>query len=64
MWLNFDILHTAFVTAGKQHVRWGTARFWAPTDYLHLQPRNPLLPFDARTGTTMLKVEVPWEELG
>jgi hypothetical protein len=64
MWLRFDLLHTVFVTAGKQHVRWGTARFWAPTDYLHLQARNPLLPFDPRTGTTMLKVHVPWEAQG
>jgi hypothetical protein len=52
------------VTAGTQHVRWGTARFWAPTDYLHAAPRNPLLPFDARTGTAMLKLDVPWEERG
>ena len=64
LWLRFDLLHTVFVTAGKQHVRWGTARFWAPTDYLHLQARNPLLPFDARSGTTMLKLHVPWEERG
>jgi hypothetical protein len=64
MWLRFDLLHTVFVTAGKQHVRWGTARFWAPTDYLHLQARNPLLPFDPRTGTTMLKLHLPWEAEG
>jgi hypothetical protein len=64
MWLRFDLLHTVFVTAGKQHVRWGTARFWTPTDYLHLQARNPLLPFDARIGTTMLKLHVPWEQRG
>jgi hypothetical protein len=64
MWLRFDLLHTVFVTAGKQHVRWGTARFWTPTDYLHLLPRNPLLPFDPRTGTTMLKLHVPWEARG
>ena len=64
LWLRFDLLRTVFVTAGKQHVRWGTARFWAPTDYLHLQARNPLLPFDARSGTTMLKLHVPWEERG
>lgn len=64
LWLRFDLLHTVFVTAGKQHVRWGTARFWAPTDYLHLQARNPLLSFDARSGTTMLKLHVPWEERG
>jgi hypothetical protein len=64
LWLRFDLLHTVFVTAGKQHVRWGTARFWTPTDYLHLQVRNPLLPFDARTGTTMLKLHMPWEARG
>ena len=61
LWLKFDIAHRVFVTAGKQHVRWGTARFWAPTDYLHLRPRNPLDVFDARTGTTMVKVHVPVE---
>jgi hypothetical protein len=64
LWLRFDLLHTVFVTAGKQHVRWGTAHFWTPTDYLHLQARNPLLPFDPRTGTTMLKLHVPWEARG
>jgi hypothetical protein len=61
MWINFDIAHRVFVTAGKQHVRWGTARFWAPTDYLHLRPRNPLDVFDARTGTSMVKVHLPIE---
>lgn len=64
LWLRADIFRTVFVTAGKQHVRWGTARFWTPTDYLHVQPRNPLLPFDARTGTTMLKLHLPWEAKG
>jgi hypothetical protein len=61
LWLRFDIAHTLFVTAGKQHVRWGTGHFWAPTDFLHLRPRNPLDVFDARTGTTMLKLHLPIE---
>jgi hypothetical protein len=61
LWLRFDVAHTVFVTAGKQHVRWGTARFWTPTDYLHLRRRNPLDIFDARTGTTMVKMHVPVE---
>ena len=64
MWLRFDIKHKVFVTAGRQHVRWGTARFWTPTDFLHIQHRNPLDVFDARTGTTMLKLHVPWEAQG
>jgi hypothetical protein len=64
MWIRFDIEQKVFITAGKQHVRWGTGRFWQPTDYLHQQKRNPLDVFDARGGTTMLKLNVPWEEKG
>jgi hypothetical protein len=64
MWLRFDLLHRVFVTAGRQHVRWGTGRFWTPTDFLHIRRRNPLDVFDARTGTTMVKFHVPWEERG
>ena len=50
MWIRFDVAQRVFVTAGKQHVRWGTGRFWQPTDYLHLLRRNPLDVFDARRG--------------
>jgi hypothetical protein len=64
LWLRFDILRTVFVTAGRQHVKWGTARFWTPTDYLHPQRRNPVAVFDARPGFTMLKLHLPWEERG
>jgi hypothetical protein len=61
LWLRFDIGHNLFVTAGRQHVRWGTARFWTPGDFLHVRKRNPLDVFDVRTGTTMLKVHLPIE---
>ncbi len=64
LWLRFDIARTVFVTAGKQHARWGTARFWTPTDFLHVRKRNPLDVFDARSGTTMLKLHLPWEDRG
>jgi len=64
LWLSFDVERTAFVTAGKQHVKWGVGRFWNPTDYLHTVFRNPLEVFDPRTGTAMVKVHVPWEREG
>jgi hypothetical protein len=64
MWIRFDILQKVFVTAGKQHVRFGTGRFWQPTDYLHPVKRNPLDVFDARAGETMIKLNIPWEEQG
>ncbi|MDC0708615.1 hypothetical protein POL68_09060 [Stigmatella sp. ncwal1] len=63
-WLRFDIAHTVFVTAGKQHVKWGTSRFWNPTDFLSPQRRDPLAVFDARTGASMVKLHVPWEATG
>jgi hypothetical protein len=61
LWLRFDLAHELFVTAGRQHVRWGTGHFWMPTDFLHLRHRNPLDVFDARTGTNMVKVHLPVE---
>jgi hypothetical protein len=64
LWLNFDLGRRAFVTVGKQHVKWGVGKFWNPTDYLHRVARDPLATFDARTGTTMVKVHGPWEKRG
>jgi hypothetical protein len=64
LWVAFDVARTIFVTAGKQHVKWGVSRFWNPTDFLHPSARDPLSPFDARTGQTMLKLHVPWEKNG
>ncbi len=64
LWLRFDILRTVFVTVGKQHVKWGTARFFNPTDFLSPQRKNPLAVFDARTGASMIKLHLPWESKG
>ena len=60
-WLKFDIDRTVFVTAGKQHVKWGASRFWNPTDFLSTQKRDPLLPYDLRLGNSMVKFELPLE---
>jgi hypothetical protein len=64
LWLRFDAERTAFFTVGRQHVKWGVGRFWNPTDYLHAVKRDPLAVFDERTGTTMARVDLPWEKLG
>jgi hypothetical protein len=64
LWVNFDLGRRVFVTAGKQHVKWGVGKFWNPTDYLHPVRRDPLAVFDARTGTAMVKLHVPWETRG
>lgn len=64
LWINFDVGRALFVTAGRQHVKWGVGRFWSPTDYLHPVRRDPLAQFDDRTGATMVKLHVPWEAKG
>ncbi len=64
LWVNFDVARTVFVTAGRQHVKWGVGRFWNPTDFLHRSPRDPLDPFDVRIGTAMVKAHLPWEARG
>jgi len=64
LWLKADIGQVLFLTAGRQHVRWGVGRLWSPTDFLHTARKNPLAPFDDRTGTTMLKLHLPWEKRG
>jgi hypothetical protein len=63
-WLAFDIARAVFVTAGRQHVKWGTGQYFNPDDFLASQPRNPLDIFDARLGVSMLRVQVPWERTG
>ncbi|MBF5044867.1 hypothetical protein FGE12_20880 [Aggregicoccus sp. 17bor-14] len=63
-WLRFDIARKVFLTLGKQHVKWGTGRFWNPTDFLTPQRLDPLAVFDARTGASMVKLHVPWEAKG
>jgi hypothetical protein len=63
-WLAFDIARSVFVTAGRQHVKWGTGQYFNPDDFLASEPRNPLAVFDARLGVSMLRVQIPWERTG
>ena len=65
LWLNFDVAdRRAFLTAGRQHVKWGVGTFWNPTDYLHPVKRDPLAIYDVRPGTSLVKLHIPWEKRG
>lgn len=59
LWLKFDVGRVVYVTAGRQRIKWGTGRFWNPTDFMNQQARDPLAAFDVRTGVSLLKVHVP-----
>ncbi len=62
-WLKFDLYRKIFVTLGRQPARWGSGRFWNPTDFLNRQQRDPLAIFDERLGVSLLKIHVPLESL-
>lgn len=59
LWVKFDVARKVYVTAGRQRVKWGTGRFWNPTDFLNQQALDPLAIFDTRTGVSLLRVHVP-----
>jgi len=65
LWLKFDVERFAYVTVGKQRIKWGTGRFWNPTDFLNSETLDPLSVsvFDERLGVSLLKVHVPVESL-
>ncbi|HEY1101083.1 MAG TPA: hypothetical protein VGF99_19245, partial [Myxococcota bacterium] len=63
-WTKFDIGRVAYVTAGRQRIRWGTGRFWNPTDFVNQEVRNSIDFFDQRVGVDLLKVHFPIESLG
>jgi hypothetical protein len=63
LWLKFDILRTVYVTFGKQPVRWGSGRFWNPTDFLNRQKIDPLALFDERNGVSLVRFHLPIESL-
>lgn len=63
-WVKLDLGRVAYITAGKQRIRWGTGRFWNPTDFVNLDIRNSVDFFDQRLGVNLLKVHFPFEALG
>lgn len=64
LWIKFDLGRIAFITAGRQRIRWGTGRFWNPTDFINTDIRNSIDFFDQRLGVDLVKVHFPFEQLG
>ncbi len=54
-----NIGHEVFFTIGRQKVKYGTAHFFNPTDFLNAQAFNFFLPTDERTGVDMIKAHLP-----
>jgi hypothetical protein len=63
-WTKFDIGRIAYLTLGRQRIRWGTGRFWNPTDFINQEIRNSIDFFDQRVGVDLIKLHFPLEQLG
>lgn len=63
LWIYFGLFDHVFVTAGRQHIRWGSSKVWNPTDFLRPRNPDPLFGYDLRPGVDMVKVNVPWEAM-
>ncbi len=64
LWLKFDIERIVFATIGRQPLKWGSGRFWNPSDFVNTTVRDPLAVFDERLGVNLVKLHVPIEGLG
>ncbi len=64
LWFKWDWDDTVFVTYGKQHLKWGSSRFWNPSDFTAREVRDPLALFDRRLGQELLKIHIPQEKQG
>lgn len=59
LWLKGDMGSRLFWTVGRQRIKWGSGRFWNPTDFLNQQVRDPLAVYDERTGVGLVKLHLP-----
>jgi hypothetical protein len=57
--LMFSAEKKVFFTVGKQKIKWGSGKFWNPTDFLNSDQRNFLYTTDLRSGITQIKTHVP-----
>jgi hypothetical protein len=57
--LFFNANKDVFFTLGKQKIKWGSGKFWNPTDVVNAAPRDLLYSDDRRSGVSILKTHVP-----
>ena len=59
MKLMFNAKKKVFFTIGKQKIRWGSAHFFNPTDFVNSTNRDPLSRDDERSGVSLIKMHMP-----
>jgi len=57
--LQFNAQKKIFFTVGRQKIKWGSGRFYNPSDFLNSTVRNPLEVEDKRLGLNLIKMHLP-----
>ncbi|MBI4402930.1 MAG: hypothetical protein HY537_02140 [Deltaproteobacteria bacterium] len=57
--LMFNAGRLVYFTVGRQKIKWGSGKFWNPTDFLNTSRREMFRSEDYRSGLTLLKTHVP-----
>jgi hypothetical protein len=63
-WIKVDFERTFFFTIGRQRMKWGSGRFWNPTDFLARGVKDPFASREQRLGQDLLRLHIPWEKSG
>jgi hypothetical protein len=57
--IQFNLSKKVFWTLGLQKIKWGSGRFWNPTDFLNTTARDYFYGVDLRQGLPLLKAHLP-----
>lgn len=63
-WIRWNAQQHLFMTLGKQHLKWGSGRFWNPTDFLAVKSKDAFASIDRRLGQHLFKIHIPDEKNG
>jgi hypothetical protein len=61
MKLQFQSANQLFYTLGVQKIKWGSGKFWNPSDFLNSEKRNLLRNEDERQGLNLIKLHLPYD---
>lgn len=60
--VQFSIQKSIFVSLGVQKIKWGSGRFWNPSDFLNNELKNLVEKEDRRAGLHLAKFHLPINE--
>lgn len=60
--MQFNLGDCTYWTLGRQKIKFGSGKFWNPTDFLNSETRDPFASIDERLGKDLLKAHLPIDQ--